>query len=166
MRIAFIAIAAAALSGCATAAPETPARGLRAISYETGPCFGACPVYKVTVNADGSGVFEGRRFTAEGARSFRVSPREFRDFAARLEPLRPKSGAVRYDSSRCERVATDMPSVDVEWIEAGGAAQQLNFYFGCDMEKNRGMAERLRSAPASLPIAELIRAPGARPPAR
>jgi hypothetical protein len=159
MRIVFIAIAAAALSGCVTAAAEDPARSLQSISYETGPCFGACPTYKVTVHADGRGVFEGRRFTTEGAQPFQLSPTEFRDFAARLKPLRPASGAVRYDSSRCERVATDMPSVDVEWTETGGAAQQLHFYFGCDMEKNRAIAERLRTAPEALPIAHLIRGP-------
>jgi len=27
----------------------------RIISYETGPCFGACPIYRVTLNEDGSG---------------------------------------------------------------------------------------------------------------
>ena len=91
-RIGFaIAAAALALPGCATmprggGLPES-------ISYETGHCFGACPVYAVTVHSDGSGLFEGKRFTAvSGQRAFRIDPDQYRAFAGRLEPLRPDSG--------------------------------------------------------------------------
>ena len=43
------------LAACAAAsAPASPAE---TISFETGPCFGACPVYRLTVNSDGSGTF-------------------------------------------------------------------------------------------------------------
>jgi hypothetical protein len=53
-------------------------------------------------------------------------------------------------------MATDLPSADVRWRSADGAEQHLYFYFGCDMERNRAIADRLRVAPDLLPIGELI----------
>lgn len=153
LRLALIA----ALAGCATGGVGGAASGPASISYETGPCFGACPVYKVTVNADGSGVFEGRRFTAvEGHRSFRVTPGQYARLVAHLEPLRPASGSRRYSGEACAMMATDLPSADVTW-EGPAGAQQLYFYHGCDMEKNRPIAERLNAVPDLLPIGEFIR---------
>jgi hypothetical protein len=145
--------AAAALAGCAGTG-----HAAESISYETGPCFGACPVYKVTVRSDGTGVFEGRRFTGvAGVRRFRLSQRQYRAFASRLAPVRPTSGSIRYDASRCARVATDMPSVDIVWTGARGDVRRVHYYYGCDMEKNRPLAARLQSAPELLPIAPWIK---------
>ena len=148
-----------ALAGCATTAGAGPAG--ETISYETGPCFGACPVYKVTVGPDGTGTFEGRRFTAvTGSSSFRLTPAQFRAFAAQLAPVRPARGTVRYSGEACRMMATDLPSAEVVWSGSGGE-RRLYFYFGCDMERNRALAARLRAAPRLLPIAEMIGRPGA-----
>ncbi len=147
--------AAAALAGCATISGDRdyPAR----IAYETGPCFGACPVYRVTVDEEGRGVFEGRRFTAvTGAREFTVSQAQYRAFARQLAPLRPESGYLNYSGEACEQMATDLPSASVVWQSETKAEQSLHFYFGCDMEKNRQIAERLESAPDLLPIQSYI----------
>ena len=54
-------------------------------------------------------------------------------------------------------MATDMPSTEVVWAGADGSRRTLYFYHGCDMEKNRAIAERLEAAPRLLPIAEFIR---------
>jgi hypothetical protein len=166
MRLIRIGLAALVigLAGCAaTPQAEAADRRPRSISYETGPCFGACPVYRVTVSADGAGRFEGRNFTAvRGERSFRITPAQFRAFAAQLAPLRPARGSRRYSGDACRVMATDLPSTEVTW-SAGGGEQQLYFYFGCDMDRNRAIAERLRAAPRLLPIADLIGPPGAVP---
>jgi hypothetical protein len=149
-----LALALAALTACATV-PAT-ASPVHAIAYETGPCFGACPVYRVTVNSDGSGTFEGRRFTTViGARGFRVTPEQYRAFARQLEPLRPDHGTVRFAGEACETMATDLPSAEVTWRSAEGE-QRLYFYYGCDMDRNRALAERLSAAPGLLPIGDLI----------
>ena len=155
MRSLLLAAAGAfASTACATVPPSAP---VESISFETGPCFGACPVYRVTVNSDGSGSFDGRRFTAVGGeRAFRVTPAQFRAFAAQLAPLRPASGERRYSGEACEMMATDMPSTDVTW-RSGASEQHLYFYHGCDMEENRAIAERLNAAPALLPIGDLVR---------
>jgi hypothetical protein len=151
--------ALAALAGCAAAVPSAEAEPVRSIAYETGPCFGGCPVYRFIVRSDGSGTFEGRRFTAaEGTHEFSVTPDQFRAFAAHLEPLRPADGSVNYSGpDMCGTLATDLPSVTVEWETAGADMQRLYYYYGCDMETRRALAERLRKAPDLLPVARLVR---------
>lgn len=155
--------AAMATGGCMIAADRRIAIESDAITYETGPCFGACPVFKVTVRPDGGGVFEGRRFTAvTGERGFRLSPAQYRAFAEQLAPLRPREGSVRLAGENCRRTATDLPSAEVTWLSQIGTSQSYYFYHGCDIEQNRAIAERLRRAPSLLPIGEMI---GGRPDA-
>ena len=55
-------------------------------------------------------------------------------------------------------MATDQPTTDVTWRSAA-SEQKFYFYYGCDMEKNRPIAERLDAAPDLLPIGEFIRNP-------
>jgi hypothetical protein len=149
-----------ALAGCATTPGAAAESGVESVSYETEPCFGACPVYRVTVSRDGSGLFEGRRFTAvTGERRFPVTPAQYRAFVRHLARLRPASGDRSYSGEACEMMATDLPSTNVSWRTAGGAEQRLHFYHGCDMERNRAIAERLTVAPGLLPIGDYIRSP-------
>lgn len=155
--LAMLALAACVPGGDGGPAAETPR--VERISYETGRCFGACPVYRVTVDDRGHGTFEGIRFTTvEGMRSFDVTPAQYRAFSRRLAPLRPANGAVRYDGPPlCKRMATDLPSVSVTWQDSAAPDRSLYFYYGCDMEMHRAMAERLRAAPELLPIAAFIK---------
>lgn len=148
------------VSGCVPAAsgvePTARANVVGAITYETSPCFGACPVYRVTVRADGSGTFAGRAHTAViGERSFTVTPAQYRAFADHLTPLRPARGSVRLSGEQCRLTATDLPSAEVTW-DGGDAVQRYYLYYGCDMSFNRPARDRLERAPALLPIAGLI----------
>jgi hypothetical protein len=147
------AIGAFGLVAACAAAPASP---VQTIVFETGPCFGACPVYRVTLNSDGSGTFEGRRFTSvTGTRPFRATSAQALAFARHLEPIRPGRGAVRYAGEACRSMATDMPSAEVTWRSPRGT-QSLYFYYGCDMDRNREIAARLDAAPALLPIGDFI----------
>ena len=143
-------VAAPAAAQPARAAPES-------ISYQTSPCFGRCPVYTVTVYSNGRAIFEGVRFTTvTGTRNFRITPRQYLAFRRHLAPLHPASGSVRYAGrDRCESMATDLPSAEVTWRGPRGE-QQLHFYYGCDMQKNRAIADRLRRAPGLLPVSAYI----------
>lgn len=128
------------------------------IRYETGPCFGRCPVYTVTVRPDGTGVFEGKRFTAvAGEKRFALTPAQYEAFAAKLAPYRPESGEIRYapGEKTCPNMATDMPSVDVTWNRAIGDSQHLYVYYGCVMQ-NQAIKQALGEAADSLPIQDLI----------
>ncbi|KRC80445.1 DUF6438 domain-containing protein [Sphingomonas sp. Root241] len=156
-----LAVVAVALAGCipASRAPQgpMPIEG-DSITYETGPCFGRCPVYAVTVRPDGTGTFEGRRFTAvTGERSFTLSRAQYDAFAARLAPYRPASGEVRYahGEPNCVSAPTDMPSIDVRWTRAIGDSQGLHFYLGC-RRGNEAVAEALGGAIELLPVQGLI----------
>ncbi|MFK3889112.1 DUF6438 domain-containing protein [Sphingomonas sp. NPDC079357] len=127
------------------------------ISYATGPCYGTCPVYTVTVRPDGTGTFEGERFTAvTGRRAFRVTADDYRHFAAALAPYRPDGERrIEMGTSDCGPAPTDMPSIDVNWVMASGGAGHLHFYTGCRVA-NAAMAKALQDAPTLLPIAGLI----------
>ena len=149
----------AAFPAPASAAPPagTP---VQTIAYETGPCLGRCPVYRVTVRSDGRGTFEGIRFTAfTGTRAFRLTRAQYRAFARRLAPDRPAQGERRYQPGTplCREAATDLPSVSIVW--RGRGAQSLYVYYGCDRTQNGAMFDRLSSAPALLPIGDFIGRP-------
>ena len=142
----------------ATPAWSRPARtgAVESISYEAGPCFGACPIFRVTVRSDGTATFEGVNFTAvRGVRRFRVTPGQYRAFANHLAPVRPARGSIEYNGERCRSMATDMPSATVTWTGRRGR-QRFHLYYGCDMERNRALAERLSRAPRLLPIGDFI----------
>lgn len=151
--LAFVALFAATPA----AARPAPRTAPESISYRAGPCFGGCPIYTVTVRSDGTGTFEGINFTtARGVRQFRVTPRQYRAFAAWLAPIRPPRGSLDYRTGDlCRTMATDLPSVGVTWNGRRGQ-QQLDYYYGCDMERHRALARRLRDAPDRLPIQAFI----------
>lgn len=151
-----------ALLGACAAGPQTrpspPTAGtVEAIRYETGPCFGACPVYALTARSDGTGTFEGKQHTAvQGTRDFAITPAQYADFRSRLDPYRPVGERRLSTGEECnDRVATDMPSVEISWT-AKGPRSRLYVYYGCDMERNAAMFEALRRAPEALPEAQAL----------
>lgn len=160
MRIGWM-MAALPLAGCATTArlePQaaTPQPQVRSMSYATTPCHGFCPVYTVTVAADGAGTFTGTSHTAvSGMRRFTATPAQAARFFARLQPYLPTGELLLDDPESCESYATDLPSVDVTWTGAAGSGH-LRYDFGCDRDKHRTLADALRAAPEALPIAGLI----------
>ncbi|APR51195.1 hypothetical protein CA223_16500 [Sphingomonas koreensis] len=143
--------------------PKPPVSG-EAIEYQTGPCFGSCPVYRFQVNPNGTGNFTGIRFTAvTGQRSFRVTPQQAAALAQSLAPWRPATGRTRryaHGEPGCERAATDMPSAEIRW-RGRRSTTTLYFDFGCDRDANHAMAAAIGNAPDLIPaLAPLI---GARP---
>ncbi|MGK6356233.1 DUF6438 domain-containing protein [Sphingomonas sp. DT-207] len=165
-----LGIAAVALAGCIPASrtgvdtsshPAAAAIAPESITYETGPCFGQCPVYKVMVTSDGKGIFTGVRNTEViGERKFTVTVAQYLAFRDVLLPFLPDWARREYrpGTPLCEQAATDMPSVAVDRSVQMRTLMMshLYFYFGCDMEKNRPMAEALGNAPNALPIQNLI----------
>lgn len=154
-----LTVAALMLGGCANEAlqPAPPTAGtVQTIRYETGPCFGTCPVYAVTVSSDGQGIFDGKQSTAvTGTRGFAVTAEQFEAFRSRLAPYRPNGERLVAPPNCSGREATDLPSVDIVWT-GKGPRSHLYAYYGCDMEGNRAMFEALERAPDALPIEGFI----------
>ncbi|HTG38110.1 DUF6438 domain-containing protein [Sphingomonas sp.] len=153
-----------AAAGCATDMSTAPAAPIpverQAITYSTQPCFGTCPVYRVSVTPEGQGVFIGERHTAAtGEHRFQVTSEVARRFADHLASVRPASGDRRIDmqSEDCGIAPTDMPGIAVEWASNTGAAPQtLSLYLGCRSVEAQRVAGVLRAAPDMLPIADFI----------
>jgi hypothetical protein len=159
MKLVMTIAALALLAGCATTGTAEPPHAAETIRYETGPCFGACPVYAVTVSSDGTGTFEGKRFTAAtGEQAFTLTPAQFADFRARLQPYRPAAGERRVASGEpdCGSTITDQPSVSVSWEGGGTPPASLSLYYGCTAPALAAMKAALRSAREALPIAVMI----------
>lgn len=159
-QFALMAAAALMLAGCSARmhgpTPPPAARPLT-ITYETAACFGFCPVYSVTVSADGTGHFNGMHNTAvTGARDFTVTPAQFRAFADALAPWRPVGDRrIVPGTPDCPHPATDLPGVKVIWAGAGPAGS-LDYYYGCGLDAPKGMADALGNAPDTLPIEAMI----------
>lgn len=160
MRMAWALGVTLALAGCAH---HRVREGGETITYTAGRCFGACPAYSVTLGPDGQGIFAGEAFTAStGEHRFQATPEQVRAFTDRLAAWRPtgdkliEPGAGGRGGNRCREATTDQSTVDIRWQPALAPASHLRFYFGCDVTKNRAMADALLSAPDLLPIADLI----------
>jgi Domain of unknown function (DUF6438) len=108
---------------------------------QTGPCFGACPVYTVTIDARDIAVFEGERNVAQRGRHEQQLPAG--TLAGLLEDL-DRLGAFGLarsytpgQSKECLRYATDHPSRHFEVFD-GSRKAVVDHYLGC------------RDAPAQL----------------
>jgi hypothetical protein len=103
------------------------------ISLERGPCFGTCPVYKVTVDRSGAVRFEGRRFVADTGVSTGAAPAASVDsLFAELEAAGYFGFADRYRMGQpgCERYATDLPTVITE-VRLGNRIKRVEHDRGC-----------------------------------
>ena len=96
------------------------------LSLERGPCFGACPVYRLTVYGDGRVIYEGIRFVSvEGTRTATVSEDKVRQIIGEFY-------AIDYFSLHDEYThvnATDMPSATTS-ITIGGKTKTVIHYHG------------------------------------
>ena len=134
---AFASLAAAcarpASSGSSAAAGQPPVDSAVRITLERGPCFGACPVYSVTLDGSGAILFEGRRFVADtGISTGNVPPARIDSLVAELTAGGYFDFADRYRAGEpgCERYATDLPSVITE-VRAGGRSNRIEHDHGC-----------------------------------
>ncbi len=161
-RLGLVMLLGLALAGCArTPRPADPtppiAQRSEKILYAAFACKGPCPVFKVELRGDQSGIFTGTahtRFT--GTANFPVTPAQLAAFKAALAPYRPKGERrIEPGTAECARAATDMPGVEVRWGE-GSKADRLYLYFGCDREAHRAMADALGNAPDLLPLSMLL----------
>jgi len=111
------------------------------ISIETGPCFGPCPIYHLTISGTGDVVFEGRNFvTSEGVQTRQISPDKVKDLIAAAFEIGFFEMANHYNSERIfeilpnntldlkEMTATDH-QLKILNIQIGGKQKKIHAYY-------------------------------------
>jgi hypothetical protein len=148
-------LTAALLAGCSDERPRQ-AQTPQSVEFETTPCFGSCPVFKITVFSDDKGRYEGGRFVAQkGAHEFTATPKQLEAFFDRIGKFRPQ-GAVRYDIGHCPVPAhTDASSVEVRWKGPAGE-DSLHWNLGCRDPQLSAIQPNLQEAWKELPLDDLV----------
>ncbi len=130
------------LAACARTSPAVPEAGPRvtsgavevgSVSLERGPCFGTCPVYKVTIDRTGAVRFEGRRFVADSGESTgTVPPGQVDSLLAELDAAGYWRFADMYRMGEptCSRYATDLPTV-ITTVRLGTRTKRVEHDRGC-----------------------------------
>ncbi len=98
-----------------------------------GPCFGHCPVYSVSMNAQGLVEFDGKHNVAQPGEHEQQRARE--DFAALLRELDTRgvfgmSGSYVPGNKACGQYVTDMPSAALQ-VSDGTREARVEHYLGC-----------------------------------
>ncbi|WP_241241768.1 DUF6438 domain-containing protein [Sphingobium algorifonticola] len=150
-----------ALAGCATTpAPSPVAMQGETIRFAAGRCMGACPVYSVTVEPDGSGVLVPEKHTSvPGETRFTVTPQQYRRLRDSLAPFRPATGTekrIGAGDADCRRMATDMPSYQIRWTWRDQPRTQIDYYGGCHDPQNARLRAAIAAVPRMLDIEPMI----------
>jgi Domain of unknown function (DUF6438) len=128
----------AGLAGCGHRAPEVPVPDGASVNgtlvtLERGPCFGTCPVYRVSLAGDGTVEFVGTRFVArEGTATSRIAPERVDSLVRSLEAAGYFALADAYvpGAPACGRYATDAPTV-VTTVRTAGRDKTVRHDHGC-----------------------------------
>ena len=79
-----------------------------AITLERGPCFGACPIYTITILEDGTVIYEGQRFVEViGEQRTEIDP----ETVALMVESFENAGYFDWDEAYDTRTITDLPTV-------------------------------------------------------
>lgn len=134
LRLLTVAVFAALAACSGPAGTASSGSDAQSFSIERTACFGFCPMYAATVDADDKLVFEGQRFVAaEGAHEKTLPEGSFE----RLIEIAERHGFAGFDSAypneagdNCPQMATDMPSVIVS-VSSKKLTHAVSFYRGC-----------------------------------
>lgn len=128
-RFAGIAALALALGACVPMPLSPDAR----VTLQAGPCFGACPIYRVTIDASDRAVFEGYRHVAQTGRHEQQLPAgTLARLLEELEALGAFTLAPSYTpgSKTCVSYITDDPTRHME-LNDGRRQVSVEHYLGC-----------------------------------
>lgn len=114
-------------------AQEKPIPADTLITLERTICFGACPIYKLTVKADGTVTFEGREnVKVKGIAKGHLSGEDVRSLIAAFEAASYFALNDTYETQKdgCPEVWTDNPSA-ITSIRLNGKHKTISHYYGC-----------------------------------
>jgi hypothetical protein len=105
------------------------------ITLERTGCYGICPVYKLTITADGAVEFEGRRFVKQEGVTIKsaISLERLKELMAEFDRVKFFSLDDDYSETRFS-CRTDHPSAFTS-IRTNGRSKRINHYLGCGEPK-------------------------------
>jgi hypothetical protein len=104
-----------------------------AVTLERTPCFGGCPVYQLSVSADGVVTYQGRANVRHlGAATKRIQPQRVSALLSELERGGYFSFAPRYTPAEpsCGRYATDSPTA-ITSVRIENRVHRIEHDYGC-----------------------------------
>lgn len=122
------------LSSCKT---QQPTATYQQIEYEAGPCFGFCPIFKLTINSDRSAVLEAEHFNfsknfgkeefsnpREGTFTTTIKPSDYDTLTNLITKLNVKSLKDLYK----DKLITDLPTSHLRVKFADGSSKSIEDY--------------------------------------
>jgi hypothetical protein len=124
-----------------------PGADTAAVSLERAPCFGTCPVYRLTISRSGLVRFTGIRYTAHvGDTTAQIPPARVDSLLAELREGGYFDLADAYEPGTevCGRAATDNPSATTA-VVLDGRRKEIRHYYGCSAapQKLVGLERRI-----------------------
>jgi hypothetical protein len=127
-------LVAAFLFGAADGQPQTgEVPRDTVITLERTECYGFCPSYILTITADGSVIFEGRRHVKKlGAAKSTISRERLLALIGEFEKINYFELRDRYEdnSDGCKEWRIDHPSA-ITSITVNGKSKSVRHYYGC-----------------------------------
>ena len=123
-----IAVLCLALAACSLAGPASPTPDYSGaiITLERTPCFGSCPIYKLTIYGDGRVEYVGTQFVAvAGPRSDTLTAGQVRELFGAFELAGYFKLADEYMAP-----VTDLPTT-ITSLTLGGQSKTVSNYGGC-----------------------------------
>ncbi len=94
-------------------------------------CYGLCPQYHLTINADGKVVFEGKKDTeVQGTATGDISKAKLDGLIKEFQSISFFDLEDAYDSDNCPSSATDFPTVVIS-LTLNGKTKKIRHDLGC-----------------------------------
>jgi len=103
------------------------------ITLERLGCFGTCPVYKLTIAADGAVVFEGRRFVKEARASKKsaINQEQLKELLAEVDRVKFFLEDDYSSDSRVCNEGMDDSQATITSIRINGKSKTVSHFDGC-----------------------------------
>jgi hypothetical protein len=108
-------------------------RRTKVITLERTRCFGACPVYKLTIFSDGRVSYEGIKYVRKiGKATGHISRAKLNDLVGEFTNIYYFNLPASYTpgTKQCPQVVTDLPSA-ITSLTWRGRSHSINHYHGC-----------------------------------
>lgn len=107
------------------------------IKLERTSCYGTCPVYELTVKADGSVRFKGIQDTKEKNGETKIDEEKLGQLIAEFKKANYFDLNDSYTMENCPSAATDNPTA-ITSIQINGKKKTISHYIGCYERGEKG----------------------------